>query len=106
MLFGLLTTVLAAAGGVLVLMHDYSLRHAEAHQRSSEHQARVLRLERMAANLSDRGFSPAGTRFDHAGWRNDTVRPSGNRVLQIPIDVPDPAMPREPLVGSATRKGR
>ena len=64
----------------------------------------ILVHERLLAELESRKSEsprrePAMRRlFDHAGWRNDTVRPSAGRIHRVPIDVPDPAAPREPLV--------
>lgn len=36
--------------------------------------------------------------FDHAGWRNDTVRPNSQSRESIPLNVPNPTSRREPLV--------
>lgn len=36
--------------------------------------------------------------FDHAGWRNDTVRPSSQSRESVPLNVPSPTSRHEPLV--------
>lgn len=43
---------------------------------------------------------------DFAGWRNDTIHPSPNRLTPFPIDIPDPAASREPLVPELAPKQR
>ena len=44
--------------------------------------------------------------FDSPGWRNDTIRPRSDRRVPFPIDIPNPAVPDEPLVPELNPKGR